>query len=287
MAWQYLFPQRAWTRLIAWVADRPAGPFTRLAMRVFVWWKRVDMSEAAEPELAAYDTFNAFFTRALRSDARPLAPADFLCPVDGCISECGSIAGDRLLQAKGQTYSLEALLGGDAALAQRFAGGLFATLYLSPRDYHRIHMPCAARPRRVTHVPGALFTVGLASAAGIPGLFARNERVICAFDAEFGDLALVLVGATGVRSVELTWHGRVASSRAPRSWDCDDAAPLARGAELGRFRLGSTVIVLLPPGVARLESDWRSGRSVRMGEAMGALASAGGGTSEGGVDRNA
>ncbi|WP_143903418.1 archaetidylserine decarboxylase [Tepidimonas thermarum] len=273
---QYALPQRALTELAGALARRPLGAVTQRAIRRFIARYGVDMTEAAQPDPAAYATFNDFFTRALRPGARPLAQADLVCPVDGAISQCGPIAGDRILQAKGHDYTVAALLGGDAALAAAFADGTFATLYLSPRDYHRIHMPCAGRLRRMVHVPGALFSVNPATARGVPGLFARNERVVCVFEGDVRGrrvpFVLVLVGATIVGSMATVWHGVVNPPRPGivRRWDYDERdIALAQGAEMGRFLLGSTVIVLLPPGCAELAPDWAPGRPVRMGEAMG------------------
>ncbi|MCX7741863.1 MAG: archaetidylserine decarboxylase [Tepidimonas sp.] len=276
---QHALPKRALTELAGALARRPLGPVTRAAIRRFIARYRVDMKEAAQPDPAAYATFNDFFTRALRPDARPLAAADLVCPVDGAISQCGAIEYDCILQAKGHGYTVAALLGGDdeAALAAAFTDGTFATLYLSPRDYHRIHMPCTGRLRRMVHVPGTLFSVNPATARGVPGLFARNERVVCWFEGQRHDgrrfpFVLVLVGATIVGSMATVWHGVVNPPRPGRvrRWDYDGRdLTLAQGAEMGRFLLGSTVIVLLPPGVARLAADWAPGRPVRMGEAMG------------------
>ena len=226
---QYVLPKQALTTLAGALARRPLGAVTQAAIRRFITRYQVDMSEAAQPDPAAYATFNDFFTRALRPGARPLADADLICPVDGAISQCGPIAHDRLLQAKGHTYTLQALLGGDAALAAAFTDGVFATLYLSPRDYHRIHMPCAGCLRQMVHVPGALFSVNPATARGVPGLFARNERLVCVFDGErHGQpfpFVLVLVGATIVGSMATVWHGVVNPPRpgVVRRWHYEGA----------------------------------------------------------------
>ena len=206
---QYLLPKRALTQLAGALARRPLGGFTQSSIRRFVARYGVDMSEAAEPDIACYATFNDFFTRALKEGARPLADADFICPVDGAISQFGRIEGDQIFQAKGHRYSTQALVGGDAELAAKFEDGEFATLYLSPRDYHRIHMPCYGRLQRMIHVPGELFSVNPTTARGVPGLFARNERVVCVFDTAFGPMVLTLVGATVVGSMATTWHGVV------------------------------------------------------------------------------
>jgi phosphatidylserine decarboxylase len=269
---QYLIPKLALTRLMGWLAQRRGGTLTRATVTRFVARYGVDMTEAADPDIAHYATFNEFFTRALRPGTRPLADAPWLCPVDGAISQFGSLDRDRLLQAKGHTYSACDLMGGDAAMAARFTGGSFATLYLSPRDYHRIHMPCEAGLRRMIHVPGELFSVNPLTARGVPGLFARNERVVCEFQTDAGPFAMVLVGATIVGSMATVWHGVVNPPRAGRvrTWTYgDDEVRLERGAEMGRFLLGSTVVMLFPAGTIRFDPAWAPGRSIRMGEAMG------------------
>ncbi len=268
---QYGLPKQRLTTLAGRVADARGGAATQALIRRFVARYGVNMAEAAEPDIAAYATFNDFFTRALKPGARPLAAADLVSPVDGAISQFGAIDGDRILQAKGHHYTIRALLGGDAALADAFAGGWFATLYLSPKDYHRIHMPCAGRLRQMTHVPGALFSVNPATARGVPGLFARNERVVCLFDGAAGPFVLVLVGATIVGSMATVWHGVVNPPRpgTVREWRYDDAPiELAQGAEMGRFQLGSTVVVLLPRGPLRFNPAWAPGEPIRMGEPM-------------------
>jgi len=270
---QHLMPKQAMTSLAGMIASARGGRLTHALIRRFVARYGVDMSEAAEPRIEAYATFNEFFTRALRDGARPLARAEWVCPVDGAISQLGRIESDRVFQAKGHDYTTVALLGGDAALAARFDDGWFATLYLSPRDYHRIHMPCAARLRAMTHVPGSLYSVNPATARGIPGLFARNERVVCTFDTAHGPLAMVLVGATIVGSMATVWHGVVNPPRpgTTRAWRYDDdSAPiaLAQGVEMGRFLLGSTVVMLWPKQPLRFEPAWSPGRPIRLGEAM-------------------
>jgi phosphatidylserine decarboxylase len=244
-------------------------------IRWFVGRYGVDMAEAAEPRIEAYASFNDFFTRALRPGARPLAAADWICPVDGAISQFGRIERDQIFQAKGHRYSSTALLGGDAALAAPFDDGSFATLYLSPRDYHRIHMPCAGTLRRMLHVPGALFSVNPSTARGVPGLFARNERVVCLFDdAQGRPFALVLVGATIVGSMATVWHGPVNPPRPGllREWRYDDRLPpvaLAQGAEMGRFLLGSTVVMLFPNDAGLVfDPTWAAGGAIRLGQAM-------------------
>ena len=269
---QYLLPKQLLTRLAGRAASPRLGDLTHAAIRRFVARYGVDMSEAADPRIDSYASFNDFFTRALKPGARPLAEADYLCPVDGAISQFGAIERDQIFQAKGHAYSTTALLGGDARLAAEFEHGQFATLYLSPRDYHRIHMPCAGRLRAMVHVPGDLFSVNPVTARGMPGLFARNERVVCEFDTARGPLALVLVGAPIVGSMATAWHGVVNPPRPGqiRRWRYDDQAiELERGQEMGRFLLGSTVVLLWPRGTLRFAPDWAPGGAVRMGQALG------------------
>jgi len=268
---QYLLPKGLLTRVVGHFAAGRHGAATTRVIRWFVRRYGVDMAEAAEPDIAAYASFNDFFTRALKPGARPLASADLVCPVDGAISQFGRIRGDQILQAKGHDYGTRALLGGDAGLAAGFDDGYFATLYLSPKDYHRIHMPCAGRLRRMIHVPGALFSVNPSTARGVPGLFARNERVVCVFDGAHGPFALVLVGATIVGSMATVWHGVVNPPRpgTVREWRYEDkGVELAQGAEMGRFLLGSTVVLLFPAGGLQFNPAWMPGGAIRMGETM-------------------
>ncbi len=268
---QHLLPKQALTQLAGRLAASNAGGLTTAVIRWFIGRYDVDMSEAAEPNPVCYPTFNEFFTRALRDGARPLAEADFVCPVDGAISQFGRIERDQIFQAKGHRYSTAALLGGDSERAAAFVDGDFATLYLSPRDYHRIHMPVAGRLRQMIHVPGELFSVNPATARGVAGLFARNERVVCLFDADFGPFVLTLVGATIVGSMATVWHGTVNPPRSGeiRSWTYDDRRiELAKGEEMGRFMLGSTVVMLFPRNTLAFNPDWRAARPVRMGEMM-------------------
>lgn len=270
---QYLLPKQALTRLAGALAAKEGGAMTTSVIRWFIKRYGVNMAEAANPDPAAYKSFNEFFTRPLQDGARPFAAADFLCPVDGAISQFGAIERDQIFQAKGHSYSTTALLGGDRELAAQFENGSFATLYLSPRDYHRIHMPCAGRLSRMIHVPGALFSVNPTTARGVPGLFARNERVVCIFESPEGPFALVLVGATIVGSMATVWHGTVNPPRpgVVREWryDGDTLVRLDRGQEMGRFLLGSTVVLLFPKGRLAFNPDWAPTRPVRMGEAMG------------------
>lgn len=269
---QYLLPKRLLTELAGLAAGAELGALTHAAIRRFVARYKVDMSEAAEPRIEAYASFNDFFTRALRPGVRPLAPTEYVCPVDGAISQLGAIERGQIFQAKGHAYSATALLGDDLRLAREFEDGQFATLYLSPRDYHRIHMPCGGRLQTMVHVPGELFSVNPATARGVPGLFARNERVVCAFDTPRGPLAMVLVGATIVGSIATVWHGVVNPPRpgTVRRFEYHgQEIDLEKGAEMGRFLLGSTVILLWPHGTLKFNPDWAPGGAVRVGEALG------------------
>jgi phosphatidylserine decarboxylase len=270
---QYLLPKRGLTAFAGRVASRERGATTTRLVRWFIRKYGVDMSEAAIPDAAAYASFNDFFTRALGPGARPLAQAALVCPVDGTISQLGAIEHDQIVQAKGHRYSTTALVGGDPELAARFRDGSFATLYLSPKDYHRIHMPCAGVLTRMIHVPGALFSVNPTTARGVPGLFARNERVVCVFDAEaVGTFVLVLVGATIVGSMATVWHGAVNAPRVRRvrEWHyADGQVVLRQGEEMGRFLLGSTVVLLFPKSAGlKFNPAWAPGRAIRLGEAM-------------------
>ena len=267
---QYLLPKRALTVFGGWVAGARAG---RLTTRLIAWFVRkygVNMSEAANPDLASYASFNEFFTRALKPGARPLAGADLICPVDGAVSQFGSVQKDQIFQAKGHRYSTTALVGGDAALAAAFDEGHFATLYLSPRDYHRIHMPCDGVLKRMIYVPGDLFSVNPVTARGVPGLFARNERVVCLFEGANGPFVMVLVGATVVGSMATVWQGVINPPRGPvREWHYKDGAiRLKQGDEMGRFLLGSTVVMLFPQGPLQFNPKWLPGNAIRLGETM-------------------
>ncbi len=269
---QYLLPQQALTQFMGRLAGARGGAATTAAIAWFIRRYRVDMSLAAQPDPAAYATFNEFFTRALRPEVRPLGSGHWLCPVDGAVSQYGELQGDRLVQAKGHTYRVAELLGGDDTEAAAWQGpsASFATIYLSPRDYHRIHMPAAGRLLRMVHVPGALFSVNPLTARAVPGLFARNERVVCLFEGEHGPWVLVLVGATIVGSMATVWHGVVNPPRPQqvRTWDYrEQNITLQAGQEMGRFLLGSTVVLLMP-GPLRFASHWAPGAAVCMGQDM-------------------
>jgi phosphatidylserine decarboxylase len=268
---QYLYPKQALTSFAGWVAGKERGSVTTWIVRRFVAKYDVNMAEAVESDISRYASFNDFFTRALKPGARPIADAPLVSPVDGAISQFGPIAGHQIFQAKGHAYSTTALVGGDATLAALFKDGSFATLYLSPRDYHRIHMPCDGRLTRMVYVPGDLFSVNPTTARGVPGLFARNERVVCLFESDRGPFVLVLVGATIVGSMATVWHGVVNPPRGGevREWRYDDREiVLEKGEEMGRFLLGSTVVMLFPRPALAFNPDWAPGRMIRLGEAM-------------------
>ena len=271
VAAQHLLPKQLITQFAGMVARREDGALTTAIVRRFIRRYGVNMAEAANPDPASYASFNQFFTRPLKPGARPLAQADLLSPVDGAVSQFGTIDGERIFQAKGRSYTATALLGGDSALAAHFHGGHFATIYLSPKDYHRIHMPCAGRLLRMVHVPGELFSVNPATARGVPGLFARNERVVCVFDGPHGVWVNVLVGATIVGSMATVWHGVVNPPRpgGVRDWRyADQDIQLTQGAEMGRFLLGSTVVMLFAQGALNFNPAWLPGAPVRLGQVM-------------------
>jgi phosphatidylserine decarboxylase len=274
---QYATPQLAVSRIAGRLADNDRTP--ALKNRVVKWFigrYGVDMSEALESDPEAYASFNAFFTRALKPGLRPIAEGEntFVSPVDGAISQLGSIAGDRVFQAKGQSFSLVELLGGDEQRAAAFSEGEFSTVYLSPKDYHRIHMPLAGTLREMVYIPGKLFSVNPVTAENVPNLFARNERVACIFDTAAGPMALVLVGAMIVGSVETVWSGVVAPGSGQVTatrYEGEQARQFAKGEEMGRFRLGSTVVMVMPKGCVRWNDEQVAGKQVRMGEAFGVV----------------
>ena len=274
VALQYVLPQHLLSRCLGALARCPWPWVHQPLIRGFVRVFGVDLSEAERREPDAYESFNDFFTRALRPGARPLPEREdaILCPADGTLSRAGGIRGSELLQAKGQHYSLLELLGDDPALASEFINGSFATIYLAPRDYHRVHMPLPGRLRGWTHVPGRLFSVNDTTARQVPRLFTRNERVVAVFDTDRGPLAVVLVGAMIVAGIETVFAGQhTPLPHRVRHQPADARMELAAGDELGRFLLGSTVIVLLPEGVGQWRDNLSAGTPVRMGEALGRL----------------
>jgi phosphatidylserine decarboxylase len=270
---QYLLPKLALTSLFGRVAGAKGGTKTTSLIRWFVGRYQVNMDEAANSDIASYASFNDFFTRPLKEGARPLAKADFICPVDGAISQFGAIIDNQIFQAKGHNFTTQALVGGDEALAAQFRNGSFSNLYLSPKDYHRIHMPCDGRLTRMIYVPGELFSVNPTTARGIPGLFARNERVVCVFESEqHGPFVLTLVGATIVGSMATVWHGLVNPPRSKQvcEWTYEgDQVVLKKGEEMGRFLLGSTVVMLFQKDTIQFNPAWGPERPIRLGEMMG------------------
>jgi phosphatidylserine decarboxylase len=271
---QYLLPKQLITTLAGRFASQARGNTTTSVIRWFVKKYQVNMAEALNPDISSYTTFNDFFTRALKPDARVIASAELISPVDGAISQFGAIEFDQIFQAKGHSYSTTALVGGDQTLAAQFQNGSFATLYLSPKDYHRIHMPCDGRLTRMIYVPGDLFSVNPTTARGVPGLFARNERVVCVFDTDKGPFVLVLVGATIVGSMATVWHGQINPPRSAviREWRYDDELiSLKQGDEMGRFMLGSTVVMLFPESRSKtlaFNPEWAAGGAIQLGQAM-------------------
>ena len=273
---QYLLPHHLLSRLIGFAAECRAAWFKDRLIGWFARQYQVNMAEAQVEELTAYEHFNAFFTRALKDGARPLdsTPGAILNPCDGAISQLGKIEQGRIFQAKGHSFSAMELLGGDHERAAPFMGGAFATVYLSPKDYHRVHMPVSGTLREMVYVPGRIFSVNTVTAQGVPELFARNERVVCLFDTERGPMAVVLVGAMIVASIETVWAGLVTPpKRELKTTRYDEAArgaiELAKGAELGRFKLGSTAIVLFGPQQVQWAEELVAGSPVRMGQNMG------------------
>lgn len=270
---QYILPKQAITILAGKLASLEAGKLTTTVIEWFVKRYKVNMLEAVDPNISSYKTFNEFFTRPLKQGARPLAKADFICPVDGAISQFGNIEADQIFQAKGHHYSTTALLGGNTEVAKQYENGFFACLYLSPKDYHRIHMPCAGKLVKMTYVPGALFSVNPVTAQGVAGLFARNERVVCEFHSEeYGNFVMVLVGATIVGSMATVWHGTINPPRSSniRTWNYEQQnIQLAQGEEMGRFLLGSTVVMLFQKDIMKFNELWNPAKFVQLGEVMG------------------
>jgi phosphatidylserine decarboxylase len=278
VALQYLLPHHLLCRLVYALTRSRVRVLKNLLIGAFMRGYAPQMADAIEPEPRNYESFNAFFTRALHPDARPLDPDPqrVVSPCDGTLSIAGSARGALLLQAKSHEYTLDALLAAQSDWAARLAGGLFATVYLAPYNYHRVHMPLAGRLSAAWHVPGRLFSVNQATAARVPGLFARNERVVCAFEGERGPFMVILVGALFVGSMSTVWHGEVTPARdrtGPRALvpRTGVALQLPRGAELGRFNMGSTVIVLLAPGVAHWDESLHAGAILRVGQGLGTL----------------
>jgi phosphatidylserine decarboxylase len=274
---QYLLPQHLLSRLMYRLARLEAAPFPWFSIRAFVRLNCVDLSEAEHSDPSDYPSLAAFFTRALRPGVRPLDPdpAAVISPVDGKISQLGTIHGGHLIQAKWHDYTVGDLLDGETAVSRQFDGGTFATIYLSPRDYHRVHMPLAGDLTEMSYAGGRLFSVNRMTAELVPGLFARNERVMSLFDTEVGPMAMVLVGAIFVGGIETVWAGEVTPAM-PGVWSRrhnyridSPHVRLERGEEMGRFNLGSTVILLFPPGAVTWDESLTPGDEVRMGQRIG------------------
>jgi phosphatidylserine decarboxylase len=271
---QYVLPQHLLSALMFRLTRVRWKPLKDLSIRLFVRQFGVDMAQAERTDPKAYPSFNAFFTRALLPGARPICerPDALACPADGSLSQFGTIDEGRIIQAKGLDYSVRDLLGGDAGWGERFAGGAFATIYLAPRDYHRVHMPLRGTLQRMLLVRGRLFSVNRITTSLVPRLFARNERVACLFEGEKGPFAMVLVGAIFVGSIETVWAGPVTPVRRasqPRPHRVDQPVRLARGEEMGRFNMGSTVILLFPPATVAWEESLRAGSHLRVGQSLG------------------
>lgn len=274
---QYLLPKQAITAFAGKFAHLQCGTLTTRVIRWFIQRYQVNMAEARNPDPASYASFNDFFTRPLKDGARPLADAAFICPVDGAISQFGRIEKDQIYQAKGHQYSTYTLLAGNTALAPVFENGHFACLYLSPKDYHRIHMPCDGTLKSMTYVPGDLFSVNPVTAENVPNLFARNERVVCEFESEqHGTFVMVLVGATIVGSMATVWHkennGIINPPRSQqiKRWEyTQEPITLKQGEEMGRFLLGSTVVMLFQAGAITFTDTWHPSKNIRLGETMG------------------
>ena len=272
---QHLLPQHVLSRAVHAIARVRAKPIKNLLIRAFLRSYAVNLSEAQHSDPDAYESFNAFFTRALKPGARTVdvATEAVACPVDGAVSQAGRLERDMLLQAKGLQYTAGALLD-DEPMAREFDGGSFTTLYLAPHNYHRIHMPLAGTLRFARYVPGDLFSVNASTAAGVPNLYARNERIALVFDTVAGPMAVVLVGALFVGSMSLAWAGEVTAERPQRPCALpvnDPIVALARGAELGRFNMGSTVILMFPAGRIRFSEGLLPGAPVRMGERIASI----------------
>ncbi|HIF9166882.1 TPA: archaetidylserine decarboxylase [Photobacterium damselae] len=271
---QYCAPKHALTRLAGKLASWKGGKLTTAVIRWFIKQYKIEMAEARNPDPAAYATFNDFFVRELKDGARPINDdANIICfPADACVSQLGPIKEGRLFQAKGHYFDTRELVGGDNELAERFTDGSFATLYLSPSDYHRVHMPCDGTLRQMIYIPGDLFSVNPLTAENVPNLFARNERVVCVFDTDFGPMIQILVGATIVGSIETVWAGTVTPPTGPsiRRWDYaptgETSVVLKKGQEMGRFKLGSTVINLFSKDAVHFVESLQSGTVTRMGQ---------------------
>lgn len=271
---QYLLPQHTLSRWMSYFTHSELPWLKNLIIQQIIKIYGVNMAEAAETDINKFASFNHFFTRELKPGARSITENRYgiACPADGAVSQAGKIDGDTIFQAKGKSFTATQLLGGDPLRAQPFLDGSFATIYLSPKDYHRLHMPLAGTLREMLHVPGKLFSVNESTTANVPGLFARNERVVCIFDTPVGPMALILVGAIFVSSIETVWHGVVTPPTITevRSWQYTDNAPeLTKGEEMGRFNMGSTIIVLFGKDAVHWDASLQAGKGVQLGELIG------------------
>ncbi|MGZ5007584.1 MAG: archaetidylserine decarboxylase [Methylobacter sp.] len=271
---QYVLPHHALSQMMSKLTHCENKAFKNLFIKQIIKHYRVNMDEALEQDINAYKSFNHFFTRELKPGVRPISTETnaIVCPADGAVSQAGPITGGQIFQAKGKSFTANDLLGGDAARAEPFNDGIFTTIYLSPKDYHRLHMPLTGTLREMVHIPGRLFSVNAATTNSVPGLFARNERVAAIFDTEIGPMALVLVGAIFVSSVETVWHGVVTppSISSVQSWQYGDDAPTLKiGEEMGRFNMGSTIIVLFGKDKAEWDVGFKAEKTVKLGELIG------------------
>ncbi|MCV6588369.1 MAG: archaetidylserine decarboxylase [Marinobacterium sp.] len=271
---QKLLPQHLLSRFVGRLADCQKPLIKNNFIRVFAKKYNINMEEALEPDLTAYPSFNHFFTRALKPGVRTIDPAKeaIASPADGAFSQLGNIDHERIFQAKGRGYGLTTLLGGDTALAKHFKDGSFATIYLSPRDYHRVHMPCDGTLRQTIYVPGDLYSVNQTTAENIDQLFARNERLVAIFDTEHGPMAMILVGAMIVAGIETVWGGQIAPPpRTPQHQRFDNqqsAVHLKKGEEMGRFKLGSTVVLLFGEDVIQWQQEHQAGSAIQLGQRL-------------------
>ncbi|RTZ67055.1 MAG: phosphatidylserine decarboxylase [Aquificaceae bacterium] len=266
----YALPHHAISRII-FKLTRIESSLVPSAITKFSKAFDVDLSQAVNPDPNSYKTFNEFFTRPIKPALRPIADTELVSPVDGCISQVGAIKDGSIFQAKGHNYTAQALLGGDAEQAKKYADGQFTTIYLSPKDYHRIHMPCAGTLKQQIHVPGRLFSVAPHTARTVPNLFARNERVVALFDTEYGEMAMILVGAINVAAIETVWDGLVTppqGKKLSRKNYADQKITLKKGKEMGRFNMGSTVILLFTKDAPKFSEKMIAELPLMMGQAI-------------------
>jgi len=266
----YALPHHAISRVV-FKLTRVESSYVPRAITKFSQVFGVDLSQAINPNPSSYKTFNEFFTRPIKPELRPIASTSLVSPVDGCISQVGPIEQGEIFQAKGHCYTAQALLGGDAEQAKKFENGQFTTIYLSPKDYHRIHMPCAGTLKQQTHIPGRLFSVAPHTARTVPNLFARNERVVALFDTEYGEMAMVLVGAINVAAIETVWDGLITPPKGKKLSSkayTDQQVSLDKGEEMGRFNMGSTVILLFTQDAPKFSTDMVAELPLIMGQAI-------------------